>query len=357
MKFYPLRVAELCRETADTVSVRFDVPEEFSEKFKFRQGQYLTLRTSIDGEDLRRSYSICAAPHEGSLRVAIKKVPGGVFSTFANERLQVGEVLQVMPPQGKFFTNLSAENSKTYVAFAVGSGITPIFSILKSVLHEESHSRFVLFFGNRGFDHIVFREELEALKNLYPERLAVHHVFSRESLGADLFFGRLDGEKCRRFSRYFFDSAEVDEFFLCGPEEMIFSVRDELLSLGVEPQRVHFELFTAGTPAKKSGQAQANFVAENKFDASVKVIQDSAEFEFYLQSDGSNLLDAAMRAGADLPFSCKGGVCSTCKAKVLEGTAAMELCYGLEPDEVAAGYILTCQSHPTSRRLVVSFDV
>ncbi|MFN4253799.1 MAG: 1,2-phenylacetyl-CoA epoxidase subunit PaaE [Saprospiraceae bacterium] len=356
IKFYPLTVREVRRETPDTVSVAFEVPTDLAEKFRFTQGQYLTLRTEINGEDVRRSYSLCTAPHENDLRVAIKKVDGGVFSTFANEHLRAGDVLQVMPPQGRFFTPLAAENENLYVAFAAGSGITPVMSILKTVLDEEPRSRFVLFFGNRGFDHIIFREQLELLKNQHPARLAVHHVLSRESLGSDLFHGRLDGAKCRSYAGRLFNPADVDAFFLCGPEEMIFDIRDTLTAQGVAPQRVHFELFTtAGTVAKKAASA-ASAQAKTSFEATVTVVQDGTRFDFILPSDGSMLLDAAMRAGADLPFSCKGGVCCTCKAKVLEGAVEMDVCYGLEPDELAAGYVLTCQAHPKSERLVVSFD-
>lgn len=354
-KFQPLKVSELRRETPDTISVAFELPEALRETFHFTQGQYLTLRTVIDGEDVRRSYSICSAPHENELRVAIKKLDGGVFSTFANERLKAGDELLVMPPQGRFYTELSRENAKTYVAFAAGSGITPIISILKSTLVQEPDSRFILFYGNRGFDHIVFREQLEFLKNKYPDRLAVHHVLSRESMGSPLFSGRLNGEKCSAYARYFFRPETVDHFFLCGPEELIFEVRDTLASLGVPSEKVHFELFTTPGVPKKSAEQSATS-ARNGFDASVTVIQDGVEFDFMLPSDGSTLLDAAMRAGADLPFSCKGGVCSTCKARILEGEVKMEINYGLEADEVAQGYVLTCQSHPTTQRLVVSFD-
>jgi ring-1,2-phenylacetyl-CoA epoxidase subunit PaaE len=355
-KFYPLRVRDLRRETADTVSVAFDVPDELRDLFQFVQGQYLTLRTVIDGSDQRRSYSICTAPHEQDLRVAIKKVPGGVFSTFSNERLQIGDELRVMPPQGRFFTELNHGNQNLYVAFAAGSGITPVVSILKSVLHAEPNSRFLLFYGNRSFDHIIFREQLEELKNGYPDRLAVHHVLSRESLGADLFHGRLNGEKCRAYTRILFRPEEVDAFFLCGPEELIFEMKNVLEEQGVPIEKIHYELFTAPGAAKKVPAADA-IRATDAFDAAITVIQDGMQFDFHLQSDGSTLLDAAMRAGADLPFSCKGGVCSTCKAKVLEGEVNMELCYGLEPDEVEAGYVLTCQAHPKSKKVVVSFDV
>lgn len=355
-KFYHLRVRDIRRETADTVSVAFDVPDDLQDLFRFTQGQYLTLRTAIDGADQRRSYSICTAPHEGDLRVAIKKVPDGVFSTFANERLQVGDELRVMPPQGRFFTELNPENHNLYVAFAAGSGITPVMSILKSVLHAEPHSRFLLFYGNRGFDHIIFREQLEELKNRYPDRLAVYHVLSRESLGADLFYGRLNGDKCRAYGRNLFSPDAVDAVFLCGPEELIFEVKDVLEEQGVPAEKIHYELFTTPGAARRAPAADTARAAD-AFDASITVMQDGMQFDFQLQSDGSTLLDAAMRAGADLPFSCKGGVCSTCKAKVLEGEVAMELCYGLEPDEVAAGYVLTCQAHPKSKKVVVSFDV
>jgi len=353
--FHPLTVRELRRETADTVSIAFEVPTELRDTFRFVQGQYLVLRTVLAGEELRRSYSICTGTHEGDLRVAVKKVDGGLFSTWANESLRPGDVLDVMPPQGRFFVPLDANNQGLYVAFAAGSGITPVMSILKTTLTTEPQSRFLLFFGNRSFDQIIFREELELLKNCYPDRLAVHHILSRESLGTPLFYGRLDGEKCRQFGRFFFQPDEVDAFFLCGPEEMIFSVKDCLAEMGADPKKVHFELFTTDGVKRKAAAARAA-AARDSFDASVTLIQDGTHFDFLLPSDGSTLLDAAMRAGADLPFSCKGGVCSTCKAKVLEGEVDMDLNYGLEPDEVEAGYILTCQSHPKTKRVVVSFD-
>ncbi len=352
--FYTLTVREVRRETVDTISVAFNVPAEYVDAFAFTQGQYLTLRATINGEDLRRSYSICSAPHEGELRVAIKKVDGGIFSTWANTSLKVGDTLEAMPPQGRFFTPLNPDKKSWYAAFASGSGITPIISILKTVLVQEPLSRFTLFYGNRGFDHIIFREELESLKNIYPERFAVHHVLSRESLGSDLFHGRLDGSKCQSFARFLFNPTEIDAVFLCGPEEMIFSIKDTLTTLGTPPKNIHFELFTTAGSIKKTKAPQEETPS---FEAEITVIQDGTQFDFLLPSKGSTLLDAAMRAGADLPFSCKGGVCSTCKAKVLEGSVNMEINYGLEPDEVAAGYVLTCQAHPVSKKVVVSFDV
>ena len=356
--FYPLRVRELRRETADTVSVAFEVPESLRETFRFVQGQYLTLRTQLGGEELRRSYSICTGTHEQDLRVAIKRVDEGLFSAYANEQLRAGDTLEVMPPQGRFFTDLQPEAARLYVGFVAGSGITPVMSILKTTLVQEPLSRFLLFYGNRGFDHIVFREQLEALKNLYPDRLAVHHVLSRESLGSELFYGRLSGDKCRAYARLLFRPADVDAFFLCGPEEMVFEIKGVLESLGVPAKKIHFELFTTARTGGFSRRPTTTGQSGHQpfFDASVTVIQDGTQFDFLLPSDGSTLLDAAMRAGADLPFSCKGGVCSTCKARILEGQVEMDVNYGLEPDEVAAGYVLTCQSHPKTQRVVVSFD-
>ncbi len=355
-KFYPLTVCDLRRETADTVSVAFSVPPEYEELFRFIQGQYLTLRADWGVGEVRRSYSICSGVEEGELRVAIKKVAGGLFSTFANEQLKKGDTLEVMPPQGRFFTPLDPTQSRLYVAFAAGSGITPILSILKTVLAREPHSRFILFFGNRSFDQVIFHEALELLKNRYPDRLSVHHVFTKEMTGSDLFYGRMDADKCRQFARLLFDPLEVSAFFLCGPEDMIFQVKDTLSALGADARKIHFELFTTPGAARKTAAPIVTAAAADRFDAAVTVIQDGAQFDFLLVSDGSTVLDAAMRAGADLPFSCKGGVCSTCKAKVLEGEVSMDLCYALEPDELEAGYVLTCQAHPKSKRLVVSFD-
>jgi len=352
-QFHQLKVRDLRRETADTVSISFELPENEREAFRYKQGQHLTLKVEIDGEEVRRSYSICTGVQENDLRVAVKKVDGGLFSTWANEQLKVGDSLQVMPPQGHFFTELNRDHEKLYVAFAAGSGITPVMSILRSTLAQEPKSRFILFYGNRSFDTIIFREQLEELKNLHPDRLSIHHVLSRESLGNDLFKGRIDGVKCRRFAKFFFNPAEVDEFFLCGPEEMVFAVKDALSEIGTDPKSVHFELFTTAGAHKKAITTSSD---KASFEASITVIQDGAQFDFSLPSDGSTLLDAAMRAGADLPYSCKGGVCSTCKARILEGKVEMSVNYGLEPDEVEAGYVLTCQAHPITKRVVVSFD-
>jgi ring-1,2-phenylacetyl-CoA epoxidase subunit PaaE len=354
LKFHPLTVSEIRKETADTISVCFDVPEALSETFQYKQGQYLTLRTTIDGNDVRRSYSICSGVDENILRVAIKEVQDGVFSTWANRSLQVGDTLLVMPPQGRFYTEMNHAEQRKYLAFAAGSGITPILSILKTVLAQEPKSNFILFYGNRTYDQIIFFEELEALKSQYRDRLSVHHVLSREQLGSDLFYGRINGEKCAAYGKYFFSPAQIHASFLCGPEEMVFEVRDMLQTLGIAPERIHLELFTApGAPKTVTVRKEQE---HNTFDAQITVHQDDMVFEFTLPSDGSTILDAAMRAGADLPFSCRGGVCSTCKARILEGEVEMTVNYGLEPDELSRGYVLTCQAHPKSKKVTVSFD-
>lgn len=354
MEFYTLTLREIRRETPECVSLLFDVPESLSDAFRFIPGQYLTLRTTLDGQDVRRSYSICSAPHEGALRVAVKHLEGGLFSTYANQQLRVGDSLEVMPPQGRFVVPGDRLNNGLFVAFVAGSGITPVISMIKSVLQDTPGARFVLFYGNKGFDHIIFRDTLEILKNAFPDRLSVHHIFSRESMSNDLFQGHIDAEKCRSFARHFFRPTEVDTFFLCGPEEMVLDLKVALGEMEVAPERVKMELFTTSGSAQRSAAPRQSGVPA--MEASVTVIQDGVPLEFRLPSDGSVLLDAAMRAGADLPFSCKGGVCSTCKAKVLQGEVSMDINYGLEPDEVAAGYILTCQAHPKTEKVVISFD-
>ncbi len=356
-KFHALTIADLRRETADTVSIAFAVPSDLSDDFQFIQGQYLTLRATINDEDVRRSYSICSSPLDGELRVAIKKVPQGRFSTFANEQLQIGDTLQVMEPMGNFYTTLAASNANHYVAFVAGSGITPVLSIMKSVLQIEPESRFTLFYGNKTVDSIIFREEIEALKSTYLERLSVHHILSQERLGSAIFNGRIDGEKCTAYSKVFFEPGRVSAYFLCGPEPMIRGVKESLVGLGVAENKIHFELFTSpvgnlGKPRTATAETQID--AEQESAITVKL--DGIEFDFSLRYGGESLLDAALKQGADLPFACKGGVCCTCRAKLVEGTVEMDVNYALEPEEVEAGFILTCQSHPRSERIIVDFD-
>lgn len=349
--FYPLIVKEVRRETKDAVSVAFELSKEQQSVFKYTPGQYLTLRATINGEEVRRSYSICAAPHEGELRVAIKEIEGGKFSTYANRSLKAGDTLESMAPMGNFAWK--HEGSAAHVVgWAAGSGITPIAAIAKSVLNSDNESTFTLFYGNKTSNSIIFKDELEDLKNTYVDRFEVHHVLSREDQGSDYTSGRLDADKVSAYNGKFFDAATTTGHFLCGPLGMIEGVSGVLESLGTAKAKIHFELFnTAGAieeaKAKSSAKASAN--------AKVTVVLDGEETHFEM-GPKDYVLDAALDAGADVPYACKGAVCCTCRAKVLKGTAEMVMNYALVDDEVKDGYVLTCQTHATSDELVVSFD-
>lgn len=354
--FEQLTVREVRRETHDCVSITFEVPEQLKEAFRFLQGQYITLKTKIGGEEVRRSYSICSSPLDHELRVAVKKVPNGVFSTYANELLKAGDSLEVMPPMGKFFTPLLSSQKKNYVGFAAGSGITPLLSIIKTTLQTEKESTFTLVYGNRNRHSIIFRETLEALKNKYMNRFRLIHILSRETTDTPLNSGRIDADKCLTLCDKTIDLQRTDEFFLCGPEEMIFSVKNVLEEKGVVAQKIHFELFTtAGQQNKKIQQLETETDKGPKSKITVKL--DGISFDFELSQKGEAILDAALKQGADLPYACKGGVCCTCRAKLVEGQVDMEVNYGLEPDEIEQGFILTCQSHPKSEHVVVDFDI
>jgi len=357
-RFHSLQIAEVRHETPDCVSVAFQVPKDQMDHYQFTQGQYLTLKTEIDGEEVRRSYSICASPFDQELRVAIKKVPGGKFSTFANEKLQAGDSLEVMPPMGNFFTKLDSAHQKHYLGFAAGSGITPILSIVKTVLKTEPQSHFTLFYGNRTVESIIFREALEALKNEYLDRLTIHYLLSREHPGSDLFYGRIDAQKCGVFFDRLIDTSTVDEVFLCGPETMIEAVKSSLTLQGVPKKNIHFELFFSAS-AEKAKQQRIDIIQEDDSPESateVTILIDGNRQEFQMPNSRKSILDGAIEAGADLPYSCKGGVCSTCRARLMEGEVDMPINYALEEDELAAGYILTCQAHPKSDKIYVDFD-
>ncbi|MCF8281315.1 MAG: phenylacetate-CoA oxygenase/reductase subunit PaaK [Bacteroidales bacterium] len=350
-----MKVQDIRRETPDCVSVSFDVPPTLKPDYEFLSGQHLTLKTTVSGSEVRRSYSICASPSQGDLRVAVKQVPGGAFSSFANNGLAIGDELDVMTPMGNFTLETSSQNKKHYVAFAAGSGITPIISMLKTVLQNEPASHFTLFYGNRTTESIIFRDELEDFKNEYLTRLSVHHILSQEDLGADLFFGRIDGEKSRRFCSRLIDVLDVDAFFLCGPEPMIFSVKDTLLELGVDEKVIHFELFT--TPGASTATFSKTWVPQPGLAAAkITLTLDGNTYSYNHADPSETILDAASKTVADLPYACKGGVCCTCKAKLLQGEVEMEVCYGLEKEEVEAGYVLTCQAHPKTEVVVLSFD-
>lgn len=357
-KYHNLLVSDVRKETADSVVVELQIPNELRETFQFKPGQYLGVRADIGKNDVRRSYSICSDSSEENLCIGVKKVEGGLFSTFANNVLKAGDSLEVMPPLGKFIHETVADKRGFYVFFAAGSGITPIISLIKSILREEKSSHIILFYGNRTSEGIMFRKELEALKNVYMGRFTVQHILSGERQSSDLFNGRIDAEKCDAYGKTFFNAKEVDKFFICGPEDMTENVRTWLDGQSVEIERIKFELFTSPTGHASNSSVQAKKVLANPEKKSVVTVRiDGDAMSFNLAYGAENILDAAIKAGADAPFSCKGGVCCTCKAMLMDGEVDMDVVYGLEPDEIEDGYILTCQSHPRSDTVLVDYDV
>ena len=351
-QFYSIQISNIVKTTPDCSVVTFDISDEIKEVFSYKQGQYLTLKANIKGEEVRRSYSLCSSPIDGQWQVAVKKIEDGRFSTFVNDVLQVGDTLEVMPPNGRFFTEVNPEKKKKYVAFAAGSGITPINSIIKTHLNQEPDSTFSLFYLNQSVQTMILREEIEGLKNQFLGRYELYHFLTKEMRDAPLFNGRFTEEKLQIISEKIINFKSVDEFFICGPIEMIFMIRDFLYAQGVEESKVHFELF--GTPTKT---AKKKVLDVNNNDVSdVSIITNGIQVSFKMSQNGENILDAAMRNNADLPFACKGGVCCTCKAKLIEGEAPMNVNYALEKDEVEQGYILTCQAVPKSSKIVVDFD-
>ena len=353
--FHSLKVKKVEKETEDCVSITFDVPQELKETFQFKQGQSLTVRKYLNNEEVRRTYSICSSPFDNRLRVAVKKVEGGIFSCWANERLKAGDVIDVMPPVGKFYTELNPSQKKNYVAFAAGSGITPVLSIIKTTLLTEPESTFTLVYGNRNKNSIIFKEELEALKDKFIHRFRIYHILSREKTDAELNHGRIDTAKLKLLFSKVIDLKTCDEFFLCGPEEMIFCIKGYLEGRGVAANKIHFELFTIPGEKKSEIRNQKSEISTGP-KANVSVKLDGIIFDFDLSYEGESVLDAALKQGADLPYACKGGVCTTCKAKLTQGEVSMDVNWGLEPDEVAKGYILTCQSHPKTEKIAVDFD-
>jgi len=356
LHFHPLRVRSVRPETDEAVVVSFDVPAELADQFRFTQGQHLTLKETIAGSEQRRSYSICAGPADGELRVGIRKVPGGVFSTWLNESLKVGDTLQVMTPEGRFFVPLDAAASRHYLAIAGGSGITPILSIMKAVLSAEPKSRFTLIYGNRKQRSTMFTEEIEDLKNRHLSRLTLHMVFSQEATDLPLYNGRLGRDKIGEFLATLVDAEDIDHAFVCGPHGVNDEAEAALLAAGVAPERIHIERF--GIPDESGpGRAAVQLPREgDAADARVTIIRDGLSRDIDFHAEQGNVLDAAAAAGLEVPFSCKSGVCCTCRAKLLEGEVRMERNFALEKHEVAAGFVLTCQSHPLTERVVLSFD-
>jgi ring-1,2-phenylacetyl-CoA epoxidase subunit PaaE len=357
-QFHKLTIASVLKETANAVCVHFAVPEDRKAAFEFIPGQYLTVREQLNGQEVRRSYSICAGLDDGALRIAIKRVEGGVFSTWANESLQAGDRIDVMPPRGDFHTEIRPENEKNYLCICAGSGITPVLSIIKTMLAREPKSRVTLLYGNQRTNTMMFRNDLGFLKNRYLERFHWINIFSREPQEAKVLSGHINNRKGGELNQRLINIRGFDTFFLCGPEAMISEVARGLRGEGIDESCIHYELFAASAEdARKRVEKHHARAREYKGVVSdVTVISGGREYQFELTADGENILDAGLDHGADLPFSCKGGVCATCKARLVEGEVDMDLAIALEQDELDAGYILTCQSHPVSKKVIVDFD-
>lgn len=354
--FYPITIKSVKKETPECVSIAFNIPDTLKETFAYKQGQHLTLRTYINGNEIRRNYSLCSSPLGNEWCIAIKQMEGGLFSTHANGRLKAGDTIDVMPPMGKFFVPLDPANKKQYVFVAAGSGITPVLSIIKTTLFTEPNSQVILVYANRNRNSIIFRDELEALKDKYLQRFSLHHIFSREQTGSSIYEGRIDAAKSELIFTKLIKLAAVDDCFICGPAEMIETVRGWLEQNGFDRHKIHFELFTAATGI--TGTAQQKAILNNKEGQTSTVIikLDGLQSSFKLAYNGDSILNAALRQGADLPYACKSGVCCTCKARLLDGKVQMDVNYGLEPEEMEAGYVLTCQSHPLTETVMVDFD-
>ncbi len=355
-RFHPLKVTDVRRETRDAVVVTLAPRAEDRALFDFTQGQYLTFRRDFDGEELRRSYSICAGKDEGFLQVGIKRVDGGAFSTWANENLSPGDEIDAMPPMGKFFTPITPEAEKQYLGFAGGSGITPVLSIIKTVLSQEPRSKFTLVYSNRQINSIMFREDLEDLKNLYLGRFSVIHILEQEGQEIDLFTGRIDGDKMKGLFTHWLDASAVDTAFICGPEPMMLAIAQSLRDHGLTDAQIKFELFASGQQGRAKTKAVSKTAIVPGSGVQATVTLDGATRSFEMARGGETILDAAIAAKLDAPYSCKAGVCSTCRCKVLEGEVEMAVNHALEDYEVRAGYVLSCQAMPISDRVVVTYD-
>jgi ring-1,2-phenylacetyl-CoA epoxidase subunit PaaE len=352
-RFHRLAVNDLRRETADAVSMTFKIPSALADDYAFAPGQYLTLRATMDGEEVRRSYSICSGPDDGELRIAVKKVDGGAFSSWAADELKSGDELDVMTPTGRFGIAAAPDEARVYVGFAAGSGITPLLSIVKGVLAREPNSRFFLFYGNRSTTGVMFLEALEELKDRYLQRFSLFHVISGEEQDIPILHGRLDGEKVRVLLRSLVPASTVDHVFVCGPTGMSEDIEATCRDIGIAEDRIHVERFVSGLGGKPRPKAVIAPSAPPKAIASLVIDGKRRDVPV---AEGEAILDAALRAGMDLPFACKGGMCSTCRAKLVEGKAEMDVNYSLEPWELKAGFVLTCQAKPVSDKVVVDYD-
>lgn len=352
-RFHTLTVTDVHKTIRDAVVLTL-APEDGD--FEFVQGQYLTFRREFDGEELRRSYSICAGKDDGNLQVGVKRVDGGAFSTWVNENITVGDQLEAMQPMGSFHAGGDTSGGKSYLAFAGGSGITPVLSILKTVLTREPTSEFTLVYANRGVSSVMFREELEDLKNLYLNRLTIIHILETDSQDIDLFTGRVDEYKCALLFKHWIDIKSVDMTYICGPEPMMLTISKSLKDHGLKDDQIKFELFASGQPGRAKRKAQSVDAGIHTGTTQATIIMDGSTRSFTMPKDGETLLEAAIKNDIDAPFSCRAGVCSTCRAKLVEGEVEMVANHALEDYEVEQGYILTCQCYPMSEKIVVDYD-
>ncbi|MFT4611351.1 MAG: ring-1,2-phenylacetyl-CoA epoxidase subunit PaaE [Glaciecola sp.] len=355
-EFYNLKVADIYKETEDTSVVTFEVPSQLQDEFKFTQGQHLTLKVDINGEDVRRSYSLCSSPIDNQWQVAVKQIPEGKFSTYINQDLKAGDTMEVMAPSGKFGVSVTPEDAKNYLFFAAGSGITPVLSMVKTHLKVEPNSTCKLFYVNKTAKSIIFKEELEQLRNTYFGRFEIYYFLTKERRDIDLFNGRFDDDKMEVLTKTFIDIPDTNDVFLCGPEKMVNYVSEYLVNKGLPKELIHFELFVTGLSEEDIKRSE-RLAQQDVEGVEVTIVDGGKEFSFTMTKAYNNLLDAALGAGADLPFACKGGVCSTCKCKVVGGSVEMKINYALDDKEVAQNLVLSCQAVPTSDKVVVDFDV
>ncbi|QZM12798.1 1,2-phenylacetyl-CoA epoxidase, subunit E [Acinetobacter lwoffii] len=349
-QFIPLTIKSIQPQTEQAICIAFDLAPEQLDTFQYQPGQHLTIRHLTDDGELRRCYSICSDTQE-DMSIAIKKIDQGQFSTWANAHLKAGDVLEVMPPQGVFFQKAAKAGGQNYLGFAAGSGITPILSIVKSVLNRQAEATFTLVYGNRSWKQTMFSEQIMDLKDRFKERLQLVNIFSRELNDSDIFNGRIDADKLQQLFQANLISAEADHCFACGPEEMMAAVETVLPTWGIQRSKIHTERFNTGTAPKATAQQM-----ESRSEERVNIILDGRELIVEVSKQDDSILDAALRAGADLPYACKGGVCATCKCKVLEGQVEMAVNYSLEEDEIQKGYVLSCQARPTTANVRLSFD-
>lgn len=354
--FHKIKIKDIYKETDDTSVITFDIPSEIRSEFKFRQGQHLTLKADIDGNDTRRSYSLCSSPFDGEWKVAVKQILGGVFSTFVNEKLSTGDMLEVMAPTGNFGVECQPLEAKNYLFFAAGSGITPVLSMVKAHLAAEPKSTCKLFYVNKTAKSIIFKEELEQLRNKYFGRFEINYFLTKERRDIELFNGRFDDEKMEVLTKTFIDIPDTNEVFLCGPEKMVNYVSGYLVNAGLPKEHVHFELFVTGLTEEDIARAE-RLAQQNVEGTEITIVDGGKEFSFVMTKEYDNILDAALGAGADLPFACKGGVCSTCKCEVKEGDVEMKINYALSDKEVSQNLVLSCQAVPTTDKVIVDFDV